>query len=198
MRATLAPVAIALIILPTACQRTSVSERKKASLEQGSGTRAVPVDSSQRQEKGEHTEGGEEPPPITQALPENFPRDVPVYPSAEPVASMVNEGELNIGFRTTDPLTQVVKFYQDSLSANGWRIEMTEIPGGETVLRGQKRDRRCEVSIAESESVTLIGITVSRGDISPENEGVRSRESEAGSDKQAFSPRSLAPSRRFS
>lgn len=54
-------------------------------------------------------------------LPENYPSDIPVYPGAEVVYSVVKDGDgSNVTFRTSDSLAEVVDFYEAQLASQGW------------------------------------------------------------------------------
>ncbi len=59
-----------------------------------------------------------------QKLPENFPKDFPIYTNAKVAGSVAGmEGGktgMLVTFTTTDTLSSVVAFYQSSFAANGW------------------------------------------------------------------------------
>lgn len=54
-------------------------------------------------------------------LPENYPSDIPVYPGAEVVYSVVKDGDgSNVTWRTNDSLQRVVSYYEAQLAGQSW------------------------------------------------------------------------------
>lgn len=109
-----------------------------------------------------------------QKLPDNFPKDFPIYPGAKPTGSLSgnNQKEQSQGFwivmSTPDSLDKVKSFYAAALAKNSWTINNTmtindmstftvnnsSLSGGVTVNRG-KDDKATTITITlGSETVT--------------------------------------------
>jgi len=95
------------------------------------------------------------------ALPEKFPKDVPVYPNATIDAAVTGRGGIVI-WKTSDPLPKVQRYYTEQLNAKGWHV--TTYPGvsapwlgdgGVTVI-GTGWGRRISFAIGEKEASTVI------------------------------------------
>ena len=54
------------------------------------------------------------------ALPEGFPKDVPVYPKATPLISTTIGTTVSVAMKTADSSAQVVAFYKEKLKRSGW------------------------------------------------------------------------------
>lgn len=54
-------------------------------------------------------------------LPDNYPADIPRYPGAEIVYSVVKASDgSNVTWRTNDSLQQVTAYYEEHLASQGW------------------------------------------------------------------------------
>lgn len=54
-------------------------------------------------------------------LPKGYPDDIPVYPAAEVVYSVVKDGEgSNVTLRSADSIEKVTAYYEAQLAAQGW------------------------------------------------------------------------------
>lgn len=58
-------------------------------------------------------------------IPENFPKDFPVYPNSTVTTSMSGDGYW-LSLTTTDSLSNVITYYQTNLSQNGWDTKATQ------------------------------------------------------------------------
>jgi len=63
-------------------------------------------------------------------IPEDFPKDFPVYPGASVTSSLSgNQGDQKNGFwltlSTGDEVSKVVSFYEENLKKNGWTFDTT-------------------------------------------------------------------------
>jgi hypothetical protein len=101
-----------------------------------------------------------------QKIPDNFPKDFPIYPGAKPSGSLSgnNQKEQSQGFwivlQSNDNLDKVKSFYADALTKNGWTIDNTmtindmstytvkkgNLSGGVTVSRG-KDDKQTTITV---------------------------------------------------
>ena len=56
------------------------------------------------------------------ALPDDFPKDVAVYPKATVVTSMTMEKTMHVSLKTADSAEKVAAFYKKKLDEDGWKI----------------------------------------------------------------------------
>jgi hypothetical protein len=94
-----------------------------------------------------------------QAIPEDFPKDVPIYPGAKigPSISMPGEGVFAT-FQTDDAVDAILTHYRSELAKNGWSVEDTAegdgiagTKGGRTVdLRARPNEENHTTEIAIS------------------------------------------------
>jgi hypothetical protein len=102
-----------------------------------------------------------------QKIPDNFPKDFPLYPGAKPSGSLSgnNQKEQSQGYwivmSTPDTLDKVKAFYDSGLKQNGWSVDNTmtlnesvtymvkkgDLSGGVTVNRG-KSDKETTITIS--------------------------------------------------
>ena len=82
------------------------------------------------------------------AWPDDFDKDIPVYPKSRVVLVNTNPAMLVVGLETGDSLTQAYDFYKKELSDNDWetaRSVRTEKGGS---ISARKESRVCTVTIA--------------------------------------------------
>ncbi|MFN7974357.1 MAG: hypothetical protein U0166_18745 [Acidobacteriota bacterium] len=103
------------------------------------------------------------------AVPESFPKDVPVYPGATPgygVTATGDKGATVAVLNTTDDPAKVLTFYQAELPKNGWEIKTTvdsKAEGG--MLLATKDTRQATVMIGKGSDAgaSTISLTVAQG-----------------------------------
>ncbi len=95
------------------------------------------------------------------ALPDDFPKDVAIYPKATVFMSTTIETAMHIGLKTADPAEKVLAFYKKKLDENGWKIG-TNVNNNEvlTVLYGRKPHRALTVVVSTGSDQTAITLTV--------------------------------------
>lgn len=71
-------------------------------------------------------------------LPHEFGKQVPLYPSAQPVESRYTRDSVSVRFSTDDSYEQVSGFYENALEEAGWLI-LPVTTGG--VIKAEKVDR---------------------------------------------------------
>jgi hypothetical protein len=83
--------------------------------------------------------GREEAPPVewrsSKDLPENFPSDIPIYPSAKVVKAVKGNGAVVV-WDTPDALSVVEQYYTRELTEKGWGV--TKYPGLPTAWMGEE------------------------------------------------------------
>ena len=94
------------------------------------------------------------------AVPDGFPKDVPVYPGSTVTMSMAAKDGMHVALKTADPSGKVVAFYNEKLKASGWEIEATMNTGESSMVSG-KKDKRSVVAVTGRDSDgTTITLTV--------------------------------------
>jgi hypothetical protein len=82
-------------------------------------------------------------------LPDNYPKDFPVYPDAKVmVAQSVSEkNAINLVLESGDAADKIADFYKKSLESNGWKIENTMASGELNMYTAVKEKRQAIVQI---------------------------------------------------
>ncbi len=97
-------------------------------------------------------------------LPDNFPKDVPVYPRAVAGGYLGGKNGSLSGstatFTSQDPVREIRDYYIKNLEAQGWTVKASEI-GDLKLIDFQKDSRRGGVTLTPDDSGTsiIIGIT---------------------------------------
>jgi hypothetical protein len=100
-----------------------------------------------------------------ETLPESFPPDVPVHPSARLVKAVAGKGMVVV-WHSADGLRDLEAFYAGKLRENGWIVATTPgVPtgwmgdGGVTIV-GARTGREVSVALGEGEGKTIITVIV--------------------------------------
>jgi hypothetical protein len=94
------------------------------------------------------------------ALPEGFPKDVPVYPGSTVTMGITTKEGIQVALKTADPANKVATFYNEKLKGNGWSIETTMNTGDGSMVTA-KKDKRTVVAVMSRDSdATTISLTV--------------------------------------
>jgi len=94
------------------------------------------------------------------ALPDDFPKDVPLSPGATVKMSMTSGQGLMVHLESATSAADVGKFYNEQLKGNGWNIEQTMNMGEVSTLSAKKDQRQCTVTCTKDGPKTLIQIFV--------------------------------------
>lgn len=111
-----------------------------------------------KSEKAEFSfeEGGE--------LPENFPKDFPIYPEAKLTSSWTASGEetegLSLVWETNDSTDKVAAYYREKLAESGWKSSFTSEAEDSTTLMFEKGDTGGFIGITTEDSKTIISLTL--------------------------------------
>jgi hypothetical protein len=93
------------------------------------------------------------------ALPEAFPKDVPLYPKAT-ITAASTEGRMTLSLKTSDSSQKAEAFYKENLVKNGWSQPTTiTVPMG-NALRSTKDNRAVSVLCSGGGGYTMISISV--------------------------------------
>lgn len=93
-------------------------------------------------------------------LPEGFPTDVPIYPSARVTTSSTAKNTMTVVLTTGDPANKVMAFYEPQLKANDWEVVTTMSMGEGSMLHVTKENRACSLIVGQSKDQTSISLTV--------------------------------------
>jgi hypothetical protein len=94
------------------------------------------------------------------ALPDAFPKDVPVYPGAAVTANVTTKDGMQVMFKTTDSASKVAAFYNEKLKAGGFEIEATMNTGQGSMVTGKKDNRNVMVTTGGDSGGTVITLLV--------------------------------------
>lgn len=165
-------VALCLVLtMVPACKKASESSAEKAAeraIERATGNQAK-VDISGDGVKIVGKEGGKE---FTYevsggggaAVPQSFPDDIPRYPGAAVLSSMIQGNAMTmVTFQTGDETDRVYEFYGSKLRESGWNIENELSTPQMRLISGKKAGRQANVTVVSDEGKSTITVVYSGG-----------------------------------
>jgi len=82
------------------------------------------------------------------AIPEEFPKDVPVFPGSTPMASLFSPDEgVIVTFKSTEDQQAIYDFYQTSLAKDGWDVKPGESENNLLTLEARKANRTISITV---------------------------------------------------
>lgn len=96
-------------------------------------------------------------------LPDNFPKDVPLYKGAVVKMAASHGGQLIVHLHAAASCADAAKFYQEQLKSHGWEIDTSMNMGETGMVMAKKAGRQCAVVIAKQDDGTVIQLSVSAG-----------------------------------
>lgn len=93
------------------------------------------------------------------ALPDDFPKDIPIYPKAQVVMSMTVEKGSQVTLSTEDTAEKVETFYKDRLKQDGWEENANVNLPVMKMLGYKKNERELIINIISEGGKTMINIT---------------------------------------
>jgi len=75
------------------------------------------------------------------ALPDGFPKDVPIYPGSAVTMSASTKDGMQVVLKTPDPSDKVAAFYKEKLKGAGWELETSLSGEGSSMVSGKKDQR---------------------------------------------------------
>jgi hypothetical protein len=89
------------------------------------------------------------------ALPEGFPKDVPIYSPANVTTSAKVQNTMSVVLATADEGAKVLGFYSEQLKAGGWQMggTMNSDQGG--MLSATKGESTCTIYVGHDEQTTV-------------------------------------------
>jgi hypothetical protein len=97
------------------------------------------------------------------ALPEGFPKDVPIYKGAVVQVSSTQGKTMMVHLSVAAPAADALKYYQDQLKEQGWEIASTMNMGEGSMLTAKKGDRQCSALVMKQDKGTMVQLTVTQG-----------------------------------
>jgi hypothetical protein len=96
------------------------------------------------------------------ALPDNFPKDVPIYKGAVVQVASTQGKMMMVQFVVAAPATDTFKYYQDQLKEQGWEINSTVNMGEGSVLAAKKGERECTATVMKEDKGSRVSLTVTQ------------------------------------
>ncbi|MCX6911055.1 MAG: hypothetical protein NTY01_23845 [Verrucomicrobia bacterium] len=149
---------IALLALSFGCGKSSTYETKdgQVKIEEKSGQATYEV--TTKEGKLKMATGDKSVP-----LPDNFPKDVPIYKGAVVKMAASQGAQLVVHIHVAASVADAAKFYQDQLKSQGWEIGTTMNMGDTSMITANKAGRQCAVVAAKEDDGALVQISVSSG-----------------------------------
>jgi hypothetical protein len=96
------------------------------------------------------------------AIPDTFPKDVPILKGAVPKLTMSQGKSEILHLALPQGVAEVTKEYQEKLKAEGWTIETTMNTGDGSMIQAKKDDRFCSLIVGKNEDGggTAVQLTV--------------------------------------
>jgi len=85
------------------------------------------------------------------ALPDTFPKDVPILKGAVPKLTMSQGKSEIVHLALPQSVAEVTKEYQEKLKAEGWTIETAMNMGDGSMIHAKKDDRICSLIVGKNE-----------------------------------------------
>jgi hypothetical protein len=98
-------------------------------------------------------------------IPDEFPKDVPIFPGSTPMAFMSSPDEgIIVTFKSDKEQQDIFDFYQSSLAKDGWEILEDSKFGQQLAFEALKDKRRVSVIVAGTQGDSRVSVIVT-----PEN-----------------------------
>jgi len=96
------------------------------------------------------------------ALPDKFPKDVPIYKGAIVKVASTQGKTMMVHMNVPASAADALKFYQDQLKDQGWEIQSTMNMGEGSMLSAKKADRQCTALVLKQDKQTVVQLTVAQ------------------------------------
>lgn len=97
-------------------------------------------------------------------LPDDFPKDVPIYSPSEVAVSQVidEEKSIMVTLSTKDEPSAIARFYKEKLPKNGWSIKSEMSMGDMVIVQGEKGEKVLNVTVNKNEEKTMIALVIGK------------------------------------
>jgi hypothetical protein len=96
------------------------------------------------------------------ALPDGFPKDVPIYKGAVVQIASTQGKTMMVHLNVAAPVADALKFYQDQFKDQGWEIASTMNMGDGSMLTAKKDHRQCAAVVIKQDKGTMIQLSVTQ------------------------------------
>lgn len=96
------------------------------------------------------------------ALPEGFPKDVPIHTGATVQMASTQGKTMMVHLNLSAPVAEALKYYQDQLKEQGWEIESTMNMGEGSMVAAKKGNRKCSAVILKQDKGTMVQLAVTQ------------------------------------
>ena len=96
------------------------------------------------------------------ALPDNFPKDVPIYKGALVKIASTQGKTMLVHLAVSASVDEALKYYQDQLKDQGWEIQSTMNMGEGSMLSAKKAERQCSAMVLKDKKGTMVQLTVTQ------------------------------------
>ena len=94
-------------------------------------------------------------------IPDNFPKDVPVYsPAQVRMTQVVDENRGVISLSTSDEIEKVTAFYKKELVEQGWTIKNEMTMGAMSLIQAEKGKRNVNLTVNKKDGETTVSLVV--------------------------------------
>lgn len=98
-------------------------------------------------------------------IPEEFPKDVPIFPGSTPMAFLFAPGEgIIVTFKSGEEQQEIFDFYQSKLSDDGWEILEDKEQSSQLSFEAIKEKRKVAVAVTGTKGDSRVSVIVT-----PEN-----------------------------
>lgn len=96
------------------------------------------------------------------ALPDDFPKDVPLLPGVKPTGVVKLGDATTVTFETDNKVADVAEYYNKVLATHGWRIEVSMAVQDGTMVAGTKEKRAVQVMATKRDTGAAVTVSVSQ------------------------------------
>jgi hypothetical protein len=96
------------------------------------------------------------------ALPDNFPKDVPIYKGAVVKIASTQDKTMMVHMEVAASVADALKYYQDELKGQGWEIQSTMNMGEGSMIAAKKAERQCTAMVLKDNKGTMVQLTVTQ------------------------------------
>ena len=98
-------------------------------------------------------------------IPEEFPKDVPIFPGSTPMAFLFSPNEgIIVTFKSTEEQQEIYDYYQSTLTDDGWEILGEKTEEGRISFEAIKQDRKVAVIVAGTKGDSRVSVIVTDAD----------------------------------
>ncbi|MCH8084428.1 MAG: hypothetical protein IH885_09360 [Myxococcales bacterium] len=98
-------------------------------------------------------------------IPEEFPKDVPIFPGSTPMAFLFAPDEgIIVTFKSTEEQQEIYDYYQSTLADDGWEILEEKTEEGRLSFEAIKQNRKVAVIVAGTKGDSRVSVIVTDAD----------------------------------